>query len=48
MLLLFYIHIPCMYKLLKYLNIYSFIHLSVLFMYNARTETYTYGRILAA
>ena len=37
-----YVHISCMHNLLKYWYIYSFIHFSVLFMYNARTEPYTY------
>jgi hypothetical protein len=37
---LYYVHIACMYNLLKYLYIYiySFIYFSVLFMYNVRTE----------
>jgi hypothetical protein len=42
---LYYVHIPCMYNLLKYLYICSFIHFSVLFMYNARTEPYTWTYI---
>ena len=32
-----YVHISCMH-----ICIYSFIHFSVLFMYNARTKPYTY------
>ena len=34
-----------MYNLLKYLYICSFIYFSVLFMYNARTEPYTWTYI---